>query len=359
MDQQDDTTTDPAAKPKRSRKPMIFFAAVVLCGALAAAIVFWLDRNEESTDDAFIDGHAVVIDAQDAGAIVRLQAKDNQFVHKGDVLVVIDQRTYQAALDQAKADLASAQAQLVASQAQLARDKLIFPAQLAAARANLAAAQAQAARADSDAARQHRVSKAATTAETIEHTDQGAHQAVAQVTQAEAQVRQADVVDQNLAIAAAGVARLQADVAAKKAKLDDAQIAFDHTSVVAPEDGWITKKNIEVGSFVQPGTELFAIVTPDIFVTGNFKESQLTRMRPGDKVAIEVDAYPDMKLEGHVDSVQLGTGSRFTAFPAENATGNFVKIVQRVPVKILIDKGLDAGRPLSLGLSVVPTVTVR
>ena len=110
---------------------------------------------------------------------------------------------------------------------------------------------------------------------------------------------------------------------------------------------------------MQPGTAVMALVEPELWVTANYKETELTRMRPGQRVTIRVDAYPDLKLEGHVDSVQLGSGSRFTAFPAENATGNFVKIVQRVPVKIVIDSGIDKDHPLPLGLSVEPTVMTK
>jgi membrane fusion protein (multidrug efflux system) len=128
---------------------------------------------------------------------------------------------------------------------------------------------------------------------------------------------------------------------------------------VAPQDGWVTKRNVERGNFAQSGQSILALVTPERWVTANFKETQLDRMRPGQKVSIEVDAYPSRTLEGHVDSVQLGSGSRFSAFPAENATGNFVKIVQRVPVKIVIDQGLDPKLPLPLGISVVPTVTLK
>ncbi len=128
------------------------------------------------------------------------------------------------------------------------------------------------------------------------------------------------------------------------------------TRVTAPQDGWITKRNVEQGNYLQAGQTILSIVTPEIWITANFKESQLDRMRPGRKVDIAIDAYPGLKLIGHVDSIQLGSGSRFTAFPPENATGNYVKIVQRVPVKIVIDAGMDPALPLPLGLSAVPTV---
>ena len=155
------------------------------------------------------------------------------------------------------------------------------------------------------------------------------------------------------------VRELEAKLAHAKAQLYQAELSLGWTRLTAPQDGWVTKRNVEVGNYVQPGQSLFALVTPDVWVTANFKESDLAHLRPGQTVDISVDAYPALRPTGHVDSVQLGTGARFTAFPPENATGNFVKTVQRVPVKIVIDSGLDPGVPLPLGLSVVPMVHVR
>ena len=146
----------------------------------------------------------------------------------------------------------------------------------------------------------------------------------------------------------------QADAAVKQALLN-----LEWCIVRAPQDGWITKRNVERGNYVTPGQQIFSIVSPEIWVTANFKENQLARMRPGQHVDIVVDAYPSLKLKGHVDSVQAGSGSKFTAFPPENATGNFVKIVQRVPVKIVIDSGLDPNFPMPLGLSVEPSVALK
>jgi len=358
MDEQTQISPISTAKPRRSRVPMFILAVVVIGGGLFAGITAWLARDQEYTDDAFTDGHAILMMSQDSGAIVDVRVLDNQFVHKGDLLAVIDQRNYQAELDQAKGDLATSQAQLVSARIQLARAKVLYPAQLAAAKAELASAQAQFNRTESDAARQHNVPREATSVQSIDQADAAELQAKAAVAQAQAQVAEADVVDQDVGIAAASVTELQGDVLSKQAKLSSAYADYVNSTVIAPHDGWITKKNIEVGTFVQPGTELFQIVTPEVFVTANFKEAQLSRMRAGDQATIKVDAYPSLRLRGHVDSIQLGTGSRFTAFPAENATGNFVKIVQRIPVKILIDSGVDPAIPLSLGLSVEPTVTV-
>jgi membrane fusion protein (multidrug efflux system) len=144
-----------------------------------------------------------------------------------------------------------------------------------------------------------------------------------------------------------------------RAQLETAELNLSYTEVRAPFDGYITKRNVQTGTLVQAGTALFSLVSADIWVVANFKESQLERMRPGNKVTLSVDAWPDLELEGHIDSIQQGSGSRFAAFPSENATGNYVKIVQRVPVKIVIDKGLDPNQPLPLGLSVEPKVTVE
>jgi len=151
----------------------------------------------------------------------------------------------------------------------------------------------------------------------------------------------------------------QQQVEQAQAQLNTAELNLSYTEVRAPYDGFVTKRNVQLGTLVQAGSALFSLVSPDIWITANFKESQLARMNPGDKVEISVDAWPDMKLHGHVDSIQMGSGSRFSAFPSENATGNYVKIVQRVPVKIVIDSGLDPAHPLPLGLSVEPEVTVE
>ena len=154
------------------------------------------------------------------------------------------------------------------------------------------------------------------------------------------------------------MSQLTGQVDQAKAQLEQAELNLSYTVVKADHDGWVTKRNAEAGNYVTPGQQIFSIVSPEIWITANFKETQLDLMRPGQSVKIKVDAYPGLNLRGHVDSIQLGSGSKFSAFPAENATGNYVKIVQRVPVKIIIDSGLDPTLPLPLGISVAPVVTV-
>jgi membrane fusion protein (multidrug efflux system) len=169
----------------------------------------------------------------------------------------------------------------------------------------------------------------------------------------------AALVPQNIALADAKVEQLQAQVKAAEAQLAQARLNLGYTQLRAAQDGRVTRRNVEVGTYLQPGQSLLVLVSPEVWVTANYKENQLVDMRPGQPVTVSVDAFPGLDLHGHVDSIQMGSGSRFSAFPAENATGNFVKIVQRIPVKIVIDRGLDPNRPLPLGASVVPTVDVR
>ncbi len=329
---------------------------IVLVAAAGAAAQWYLTKDEASTDDAYTDGRAVAIAPQVAGTVVALHATDNQRVKAGDVLLEIDPRAYTAARDQAQGNLQVAEAQLANARINLEWAKQEYPAKLAAAQAALAAARAGHFKAEADERRQRGLPKQATTQQEVDTATAALNTATAQVDQAQAAVRQAELVPQYIGEADAQVRQLEAQVALARAQLDQAMLNLSWTRVTAPQDGWITKRNVEQGNYLQAGQSVLAIVTPEIWITANFKESQLDRMRPGQKVDIGIDAYPHLKLLGHVDSIQLGSGSRFTAFPPENATGNYVKIVQRIPVKILIDAGLDPALPLPLGISAVPTV---
>jgi len=329
---------------------------IVLVAAVAATGYWYLGKDDASTDDAYTDGHAVTIAPQVSGTVVALSVADNQRVKSGDVLIEIDPRAYVAARDQARGSLQVAEAQLANARIALEAAKIDYPAKLGVAQAQLAAARATWFKADADARRQHGLPRQATSQQDIDNANAALRSADAQVEQAQAAVRQADIVPQMIGEAEAQVRQLEAQVALAHAQLDQAALNLSWTKVTAPQDGWITKRNVEQGNYVQAGQSIFAIVTPEIWITANFKESQLARMRPGQRVDISVDAYPSLALVGHVDSIQLGSGSRFTAFPPENATGNFVKIVQRIPVKIVIDSGMDPNLPLPLGLSAVPTV---
>jgi membrane fusion protein (multidrug efflux system) len=360
-------------KPRRGFR-RYFVIAIILLGGAYAGYSYWLaNRDYESTDDAYTDGRMIVVAPEVTGKIVSLDVNDNEFVKAGQPIIHIDDRQYQI-------DRESAEGQLVAAKAQLARleygeqvARKNFPAllsqskaQLEASKASLVSAQAVLVKAEADYKRQQSLPKQATTQQEVDAATSAWRQAQAQVAQGEAQVarseaevQQAEPVDQNIGQTTAQVQNQRGSVEQAQAALDQALLNLSRVVVVAPQDGWIAKRNVEKGNYVSPGQQLMTIVSPQIWVTANFKETQLKLMRPGQPVTIGVDAYPQLHLEGHVDSFQAGSGSKFQAFPPENATGNFVKIVQRVPVKILVDKGLDPQIPLPLGISVDPRVKVQ
>lgn len=362
QNRQSEENQDNDQQPERKRpgkKPLIILAVVVVI-MLIVGLWFWLStRNIETTDDAFTEGDAVTIAPKASGYVVKLLVKDNQRVKKGDLLVEIDPSDNRAQREQANAQLGLAVAQLHQAQAQLALSKVQYPAQRDQALADQAKAEANMLNAQADYRRQRGVDPRATSQRNIDSASAQLRSAQAQLQSAKAQVEVASQVALQIRQQETNVEARQQQVEQAKAQLSTADLNLSYTQVRAPYDGFITKRNVQLGTLVQAGSSLFSLVSPDIWVTANFKESQLERMNPGDKVEISVDAWPDMKLEGHVDSIQMGSGSRFSTFPSENATGNYVKIVQRVPVKIVIDKGLDPNHPLPLGLSVEPEVTVE
>jgi membrane fusion protein (multidrug efflux system) len=346
---------------RNRRRPLVVAAGVLVVVLLAVGgLFYWVTtRNLESTDDAYTDGRAIAIAPQGSGIVVALDGTHNQFVTQGQPLIHIDRRQYEIDREQAAAALATAKSQYAGQQfaAEIARKN--FPALLQQAQAQLATAKANLAKAQADDDRQRSLSKPATSQQEVDAATAALKQAQAQVMLAEAQVTQNSPVPQRIGETDAQVGQLKGQVDQAQAKLDQADLNLSWTVVSAPQDGWITKRNVEKGTYVTPGQQIFSIVAPEVWVTANFKESQLADMRKGQPVEIKIDAYPTLDLRGHVDSIQLGSGSKFTAFPPENATGNFVKVVQRVPVKIVIDSGLDPNIPLPLGVSVEPTVTVR
>ena len=348
-------------KPKqvRSKTPLIILGIVVVVAAIVAFVFWFAERNQITTDDAYTDGNTVTMAPKVSGYVVDLFINDNVHVHKGDLLLRIEPSDYVAAQAQDKAQLASARAQLEAAKVAYEIARVQYPAQLAAAKAQEKAATATLLQAQASYKRQHDVDRRATTQENIDASDSQAINSASAVQNAKSQVAVAEMVTEQLRQAAATVQQRTASVAQAEAALKQADLNMGYTEIRAPSDGFITKRNVQLGSYLASGTTMFLIVTPEVWVTANFKESQLGRMRPGDVVDLEVDAYSGLQLQGHVQSIQYGSGSRFSAFPTENATGNFVKVVQRVPVKIVIDRGLDPNAPLPLGLSVSPVVHLR
>lgn len=350
---------DQDQKPKKKKiLPRIIFILVLVVIAIAAFFYWWSNRNLIDTDDAYTDGRAVTIAPRVSGQVTELYVNDNQYLKKGQPIVQLDPRDYQAAVDKAAGQLAQDQGQLHAAEIALDKARITYPADLLEAQGNLQMAQSNLLNAQQSYRRQHSVPRAATTQQQVDQATAGVGQAEGQLKQAQGQVQAAGLVQQNIETAEAQVEQLKGLVKNAQAQLDQAKLNLSYTILRAPQDGWVTKRNVEVGYYLSAGQSIMSLVAPEVWITANFKETQLARMRPGQAVDISVDAYPSLHLTGHVGSVQMGSGSRFSAFPAENATGNFVKIVQRLPVKIIIDHGLDPKLPLPLGLSVEPTVKV-
>lgn len=358
-DGDEDSKKDEATRKKR-RPFVLIIALVVLLLLILGAVYYWLStRTVVDTDDAYTDGYVQNIAPQVAGRVVSLDIVDNQFVKRGQDLIHIDPRTFIDDRDQAQAQLDTAKAQFAGQMLAAEVAKKNFPAALQVAQANLAAAKASLAQRQADYARQKSLPKQATTQQEVDAATSNLQNAQAQVLLMQARVVQAEPVQQQIGEVEANVKNQSAMIEQAQARLNQANLNLSYTVVRAASDGWVTRRQVDKGNYVQTGQQIMALVSPDVWVTANFKETQLDLMRPGQSVKISVDAYPNLDLRGHVDSIQAGSGSKFSAFPAENATGNFVKIVQRVPVKIVIDSGLDPTVPLPLGISVEPTVTVQ
>ncbi|GFE92290.1 HlyD family secretion protein [Acetobacter persici] len=364
--EQSDATSDNGGAPpeknppekKKSGRAKIILTCVVIVLAVAAGVYWFLTRNEVETDDAFTAGRAVSIAPHVGGYVTELLVNDNQFVRKGQILARIDPRDWQAARDKAAGLLEKSQAAMQASDMMHIVAMQSYPGQLVRAQGNLASAKAQLFKAETDYKRQHSVERAATSQQDIDYARAALDAAKAQVLEAQGAVQIATPVQPNIKNAQITVSQQEGQAKADQAELDNANLNLEWTVIRAPCDGWISQRNLEQGNYVRAGQVVFSIVEPEVWVVANYKETQITHIRPGQTVDIKVDAYPSLKLHGHVDSLQKGTGATFSAFPPENATGNYVKIVQRVPVKILIDDGLDPNQQLALGMSVVPVVHV-
>ncbi|MGH9480482.1 MAG: HlyD family secretion protein [Terriglobales bacterium] len=406
--------TESLSRPRRSRARLILpLVAAVLVAAVIA--LYFHYRNRESTDDAQIQSHVESVAPRVAGTVVAVEVNDNQMVSAGQVLFRLDDRDYRAALEQAQANLAAARASaagassgvpitaasssgtLTAAQAALRQKQssatlaehqvAVTEAQLNAARADLTQAQATAQNAATDQQRyaqlvaKQEVSQlqydqiatqakaAAAAVAAAEARVAAAGQQVAganaqvqvardQVAQAAADEAKAATAPQQLAVSRSQAALAQAKVAQAEAALAQAQLNLDYTVVTAPSAGQVGNKHVELGQNFGPGqTALVVVPVSDVWVIANFKETQLAQMRAGQRATIQVDAYGD-SLRATVNSIGAGTGAEFSLLPPENATGNYVKVVQRIPVKLVFEPGQDLGR-LRPGMSVEATIFTK
>ena len=350
----DKPDADKKPRPLYQRVLLILLVLVVLAAAGVGGYFYYeYAKQFESTDDAFVDGHIVQIDAKVAGYVVAMLVDDNQLVKAGDVLIQIDPRDFQAQLDQMLAAQEAAKAKVEQARATLNESK----AALSTAQANVAAAQAATQRDAAELARYKTLrGSGSITPEEYDKADADAKSSRASEAATRAQVGEAEAtIATNQAALVTSQAEFDQAVAATRA----AQITLGYTKITAPITGRVTRRTVEKGNLVQQGTSLFALVEQNMWVTANFKETQLTYMEKDQAVEIEIDTYPDRHLAGHIDSFQRGSGQRFSLLPPENATGNYVKVVQRVPVKILFNEPPPADMILGPGMSIVPTVKVR
>ncbi|MCX7969986.1 MAG: HlyD family secretion protein [Negativicutes bacterium] len=338
------------------RVRIIAAVAVVI---IATAAVWYHQHRRISTDDAQLTATTVAVAAKVPGYVVGLAVTDNQTVRAGEVLLQIDDRDYRIARDRALAALKAAQAAARAAAENLEVTRISAPAGADAAAAQLSAARAR--WADSQASRQRMEDLFRSGAVARQQLDDAvaAEEADrATVAHMEANLRGQSSAANQIEAAENAYRQALAQVGQAEAELARAEVDLAHTKVVAPFSGRIANRSVDVGDYVQTGQQLGYIVADDLWVVANFKETQLGRMKIGQKVEITVDAYPDVVLIGTVDSFQPGTGVVFSLFPPQNATGNFVKTVQRVPVKIIFDQPPPANMHLGPGMSVVPVVLV-
>ena len=340
-------------KPKRSLRRLVILLAVGLL--LLTGGTFWYIDNVgyETTDDAAIEGHVIQVSPKLSAHVKAVHFDDNYQVKRGDLLIELDSRDFEVSLASAVANLASAQSKLVEAEAQ----QNVTQASLGQARADLVSAEATADNAKSDLERNERLFR--THVIDRREYDASVAQAKSAVANVESAAKKVASQEAQVRLTSAQYVTASAEEKQSQAQLHQAQLQLSYTKIFAPFDGRVTKKSIEPGNYVQPGQTLFSLVPPDVWVVANFKETELKQMRVGQPVSVRVDAVPDRNFSAHVESFQVGTGGRFTLLPPENATGNFVKVVQRVPVKIVFDEPSDDLERLWPGESVEPKVNVR
>jgi membrane fusion protein (multidrug efflux system) len=340
-------------------------------GVLAVLLFFGLEYlvtalTHESTDDAFIAAHVVSIAPRVAGQVAAVYVLDNQMVHSNDPLVEIDPADYSTSVTQkqSSADAAAANYQSMLAALNLMNEK-VTTAQATAdqSRADAEAAQATDTRAQADFQRYTELRKQNTiSAQEFDAAQAAVKQADANLMAAKQKaIADASKINESkaeLSATEAAVAMALAQMRQAEANVQAAHLDLSYTKIHAPCDGRITRKSVEPGDYVQIGQQLMSLVPADVWVLANFKESQLQKMKSGQRVSVEIDALGGRTFQAHVDSVQAGSGAAFSLLPPENATGNYVKVVQRVPVKILFDEPLPAGHTFGPGLSVTPSVQV-
>lgn len=358
----------PANNSRKKTIGVIIFFALAVIGAATVYLYIQYKESHITTDDAYVDGRIHVIASRVPGAVKAVYVADNQSVKKGDVLAEIDDSDYGVKLREAEAALNAEKSKLneSATKGDVAREQLSeIWYRVESAGANLALQEANLRQAELDIKRAENLfRKDALSKERYERAKTGYDVSISQVKMAKEQVKQAEAsLETQKAVirqADSGLAAQSSLVKQREAVLKAAELNRSYTKIYAPADGRITKKSVETGNQISAGQPLMAVVPlDDVWITANYKETQLEKVRVGQKVKIRVDTYPGRVFNGRVESVMAGTGAVFSLFPPENATGSYVKVVQRIPVKITLDKDTDKEHVLRVGMSVVPMILVE
>ena len=319
-------------KDERTFKKRYIGITLGVLVVIALGIWLWNESKYQSTDDAYVESHMVKVAPRVSGQVEDVFIKDNQKVKEGDVIAIIDDRDYSIKFDQADANYKRA----------LLNQNV--------AKANLSAVNSEIELAQKDMERYKNLyEKGAVSKQVYDAAKTKYDTVMARQTSAD-----------NMIFSENGSKVADADLKVLKALRDQAELNLGYTKIVAPQDGTVTNKNIEKGDYVQVGQPLFTLVPEEIWVVANFKENQVGKMRPGQSVNIKIDAFPDRVFKGKIDSIQRASGAKASLFPPENAVGSFVKIVQRIPVKIVFTEEIDSKKyTISAGMSVVPKVRVK
>lgn len=325
---------------QKKKKAFMIVGVIVVVGLIAGYVYSGYRETHISTDDAFIDGNIHTIASKINGTVKEIYVTDNQRVKQGDLLLEIDPADYAVRLREASSVVSAEEAKLSEAETKIEAAKANLELQ----RANLKLAEIEKIRAE------NLFQKEVIPRDRYDRAMTGYEVAMAQVKAAEEQLRTAGSQKMTQA----------STIKQKEATAALAELNYEYTKLYAPADGYVTKKNVQPGNQIQPGQPLMAVVSLDnLFVVANYKETELENIRPGQDVKIKVDSYPGKVFKGKVDSIMAGTGVTFSLFPAENATGNYVKVVQRIPVKIKFDQGTDKDHVLRIGMSVGPTVIAK
>jgi len=368
MDEITQQTPQPARRNhRRNIAAAIVFALMAVIGVIAVYFYIQYKNTHISTDDAYVDGNIHTIGARVSGTVIKIFVNDNQFVKKGDILLELDPGDYGVRVNETLSGLAAEQAKIpeIGAKIEAAKKQVAeMNAMVQTAKANLELQEATLNQAEIDIRRAESLyKKDAVSKERYEKMTTGYKVALAQVKASSEQVKQAETAleTQKAVVKQAEASRASqlAVIKQKEAVLETAQLNYGYTRIYAPTDGYVTKKAVELGNRIKEGQPLMAVVPlSDIYITANYKETQLEKVMPGQKVEIKIDTYSGETFKGRVDSIMAGTGAVFSLFPPENATGNYVKVVQRIPVKIVLDQNTDPQHVLRIGMSVVPTIVI-